>query len=115
MADSDQNKLYVGGISRGTTEDALKAHFVKYGAVVAAVVAKDRETGNPRGFGFVSLEDSSAVDRALGDTHCILERMVCAKTLIFFLVMQGVSGQLACTLAKPVSPFHSCFTRLRVG
>ncbi|KAI8550119.1 hypothetical protein RHMOL_Rhmol06G0079700 [Rhododendron molle] len=76
MADSDQNKLYVGGISKGTTEDALKAHFLKYGAVVAAVVAKDRETGNPRGFGFVSLEDSSAVERALGDTHCILERMV---------------------------------------
>lgn len=114
MADSDQNKLYVGGISRGTTEDALKAHFVKYGAVVAAVVAKDRETGNPRGFGFVSLEDSSAVDRALGDTHCILERMVCAKTLIFF----GNAGCLrpACVRpAEPFSPFHSCFTRLRVG
>lgn len=74
--DSDQNKLFVGGISRETTEDTLKAHFVKYGAVVKAVVAKDRDTGNPRGFGFVSLDDSSAVDQALRDTHFILDRMV---------------------------------------
>ncbi|OIT29822.1 PREDICTED: RNA-binding protein 1 [Nicotiana attenuata] len=82
MEDLDKNKLFCGGIPRETTEQMLKEHFSKYGTVVSSVIAKDRETGRPRGFAFVSFSDSSAVDKALQDTHEILGRMVEVKKAI---------------------------------
>ncbi|XP_059631169.1 heterogeneous nuclear ribonucleoprotein 1-like [Cornus florida] len=79
MVESDQNKLFVGGISRETTADTLTDHFGKYGVVVCSEIRKDRNTRVPRGFGFVSFSDASAVDKALQDTHVILERTVEVK------------------------------------
>lgn len=90
MEDAEKNKLFVGGISWETTEDILKDHFGKYGTVFGSVIAVDRFTGNPRGFAFVSLTESSAVDRALQDSHQILGRTVCllyystARLLLLF-------------------------------
>ncbi|GFY85974.1 RNA-binding protein 1 [Actinidia rufa] len=82
MADHDESKLFVGGISRETSQDTLRNHFGKYGAVVDSVIARDRTTGSHRGFGFVSFSDSSAVERALQDSHVILERTVEVKKAI---------------------------------
>ena len=78
MEDCDQGKIFVGGISWETTEDMLKDHFRSYGNVVGSVIAKDRMTGNPRGFAFVSFSDASALNKVLADTHTILARMVCS-------------------------------------
>ncbi|XP_031123791.1 heterogeneous nuclear ribonucleoprotein 1-like isoform X1 [Ipomoea triloba] len=82
MDDSDRNKLFLGGVSWETTDDTLRHHFSKYGTVVSSVIAKDRNTGNPRGFAFVSFSDPSAVDTALQDTHEILGRTVEVKRAI---------------------------------
>lgn len=82
MQDSDRSKLFVGGVSRQTTDETLREHFSKYGTVVSAVIAKDGITGNPRGFAFVSFTEPSAVDNALRDAHEILGRMVCPHNLI---------------------------------
>uniref|UniRef100_A0A5B7BKL7 RRM domain-containing protein n=1 Tax=Davidia involucrata TaxID=16924 RepID=A0A5B7BKL7_DAVIN len=82
MVDSDRSKLFVGGISRETSEDTLREHFSKYGDVVASVIAKDRYTGSPRGFAFVSFSDPSAFQKALQDSHVILERTVDVKEAI---------------------------------
>ncbi len=43
-------KLYVGGISYGTTEDALKARFGQAGAVESASIIMDKMTGRSKGF-----------------------------------------------------------------
>lgn len=80
--ESEQGKLFVGGISRETSEDILKEHFSRYGIVLGSVVAKDRCTKNPRGFGFVWFSDSSSADKALQDTHVILGRTVEVKKAI---------------------------------
>ncbi|KAH7523763.1 hypothetical protein FEM48_Zijuj06G0046600 [Ziziphus jujuba var. spinosa] len=80
--DRDQAKLFVGGISRDTSEDTLKDHFDKYGAVMGSVVAKDKTTKNPRGFGFVWFSDPSSADKALTDTHVIGGRTVEVKKAI---------------------------------
>ncbi|KAI4337085.1 hypothetical protein L6164_015539 [Bauhinia variegata] len=80
--DSDQAKLFVGGISRETTEDILKDHFAKYGSVLGSMISLDRSTRNPRGFGFVRFSDLSAADKALQDTHVILGRTVEVKKAI---------------------------------
>ncbi|CAA0833191.1 Unknown protein [Striga hermonthica] len=82
MDDADRNKLFVGGISWETTEDVLNEHFYKYGVVSGSVIAKDRVSGQPRGFAFVTFSDSSAVDRALQDSHQILSRTVEVKRAI---------------------------------
>lgn len=82
--DRDQAKLFVGGISRETSEATLKDHFDKYGSVLGSVVAIDRSTKNPRGFGFVWFSDPSSAVKALTDKHVIGGRTV--SFLITFLL-----------------------------
>ena len=58
-------KLFVGNLSWGTTNDELRAAFETYGEVQDAVVITDRETGRSRGFGFVTLTDEDAAEKAI--------------------------------------------------
>jgi hypothetical protein len=58
-------KLFVGGLSWGTTDDGLHQAFERFGEIVEAKVITDRETGRSRGFGFVSFtNDESAINAA---------------------------------------------------
>ena len=74
--DSDQGKLFIGGISWETTEEKLKEYFENYGDVVQTVVMRDKTTGRPRGFGFVVFANPSIFDRVLQDKHTIDARTV---------------------------------------
>ncbi|GMH16478.1 hypothetical protein Nepgr_018319 [Nepenthes gracilis] len=82
MVDFELGKLFVGGISWETNEDILKDHFAQYGNVLSSVIAKDRITGSPRGFGFVTFSDPFSAGRALDDRHVILGRTVEVKKAI---------------------------------
>lgn len=53
-------KLYVGNMSFNTTESSLEALFSNYGAVQEVAIVTDRDTGRPRGFGFITMEDEGA-------------------------------------------------------
>jgi len=53
-------KLYVGNLSYQTTEAELRTMFEPHGPVTSAKLATDRETGKPRGFGFVEMNDEGA-------------------------------------------------------
>ena len=53
-------KLYVGNLPFTATEDALRQLFARHGTVHSVAVIMDRETGRPRGFGFVEMDDSTA-------------------------------------------------------
>lgn len=77
--DSDQGKLFIGGISWETTEDKLKDYFSNYGEVMQTVVMRDKLSGKPRGFGFVVFADPNVLDRVLQDRHVIDGRTVEAK------------------------------------
>ncbi|KAL8139609.1 hypothetical protein V2J09_005630 [Rumex salicifolius] len=77
--DSDQGKLFIGGISWETTEDKLKDYFGQFGEVMQAVIMRDKVTGRPRGFGFVVFSDPSSVDAVLLEKHTIDGRTVEAK------------------------------------
>lgn len=46
-------KLYVGNLSFSTSEQRLREIFSEHGEVASATLVMDRETGRPRGFGFV--------------------------------------------------------------
>lgn len=61
-------KLYVGNMSYSTTEDSLRAAFGEFGAVEEVAIITDRDTGRPRGFGFVTMandEEAKAAIQAL--------------------------------------------------
>ncbi len=58
-------KLFVGGLSWGTTDDTLREAFSRFGNVADAKVITDRETGRSRGFGFVSFDDDGAATEAV--------------------------------------------------
>nr|GLL43556.1 heterogeneous nuclear ribonucleoprotein 1-like [Ipomoea trifida] len=77
--DSDQGKLFIGGISWETDEDKLKDYFQHYGEVIQTVVMRDKVSGKPRGFGFVVFADPSVLDAVLQDRHTIDGRTVEAK------------------------------------
>ncbi|WP_018123270.1 RNA recognition motif domain-containing protein [Desulfovibrio oxyclinae] len=53
-------KLYVGNLPWSMTEDEVRAAFQTYGEVNSVNLIEDRETGRPRGFGFVEMGDADA-------------------------------------------------------
>jgi RNA recognition motif-containing protein len=60
-------KVFVGGISWGTTEDGLRGAFERFGEIISATVVTDRDTGRSRGFGFVEFTEASAADQAIAE------------------------------------------------
>jgi RNA recognition motif-containing protein len=58
-------KIYVGNLSFNTTEDQLRQLFEAHGPVSSATLVTDRDTGRPRGFGFVEMNDSAHAQAAI--------------------------------------------------
>jgi len=54
--------LYVGNLSWTTGEDEVRTAFEAYGEVTSVKLIEDRETGRPRGFGFVEMDDAGALE-----------------------------------------------------
>jgi RNA recognition motif-containing protein len=57
--------IYVGNIPFSAREDELEELFAEHGTVTSVKVITDRETGRPRGFAFVEMEDDAAADNAI--------------------------------------------------
>ena len=53
-------KLYVGNLPFTATEDAVRNLFASHGAVETLSLINDRDTGRPRGFGFVEMSSADA-------------------------------------------------------
>jgi RNA recognition motif-containing protein len=58
-------KLYVGNLAFSATEDSVRELFAQYGEVHSVTLITDRETGRPRGFGFVEMEGADEAMKAL--------------------------------------------------
>ncbi|MCB9846265.1 MAG: RNA-binding protein [Phycisphaeraceae bacterium] len=58
-------KLYVGNLSFDTSEQQLRELFSPHGEVTSAALVMDRETGRPRGFGFVEFADAASGQAAI--------------------------------------------------
>jgi RNA recognition motif-containing protein len=58
-------RLYVGNLSKSTTQDELTALFTQAGQVTATEVIKERRTGESKGFAFVSMSTQSEADQAI--------------------------------------------------
>jgi RNA recognition motif-containing protein len=53
-------KIYVGNLPYSATEDEIRGLFASYGQVDSVSLVTDRETGRPRGFGFVEMSSGAA-------------------------------------------------------
>jgi RNA recognition motif-containing protein len=57
--------IFVGNLPYQTTEDELQSAFGAYGAVDRVSIVRDRDTGQPRGFAFVEMPNSSEAEKAI--------------------------------------------------
>jgi cold-inducible RNA-binding protein len=55
-------KIYVGNLPFSATEEEVSQLFGQYGQVHSVALITDRESGRPRGFGFVEMDDSEALE-----------------------------------------------------
>lgn len=58
-------KLYVGNLSFNTSEAQLRDLFAQHGEVASASLVMDRDTGRPRGFGFVEFNNDEHAKAAM--------------------------------------------------
>lgn len=79
---ASSGKIFIGGLAKDTTYATFNKHFGKYGEITDSVIMKDRFTGQPRGFGFITYADPSVVDKVIEDTHIINGKQVEIKRTI---------------------------------
>jgi RNA recognition motif-containing protein len=58
-------KLYVGNLAKSTTEDELKTLFTQAGSVALVEVIKDRDSGQSKGFAFITMNDQAEAEGAI--------------------------------------------------
>ncbi|KAF9733200.1 RNA recognition domain-containing protein [Paraphaeosphaeria minitans] len=73
------SKIFVGGVSQEATEEDFKNFFKQFGRVVDATLMMDKDTGRPRGFGFVTFDGDAAVDACLQGPLQILGKPIEVK------------------------------------
>ena len=59
-------RIYVGNLPFNATEETVRELFSHYGTVDSVNLITDRETGRPRGFGFVEMATPESAQEALG-------------------------------------------------
>ena len=62
-------QIYVGNLAYTTTDQELRQVFEVYGVVARVQIPQDRETGRPRGFGFVEMPNPTEAQAAIEDLN----------------------------------------------
>ena len=57
--------IFVGNLDFAATESSIRTLFETHGKVDRVSLVTDRDTGRPRGFAFVEMNDSAEADRAI--------------------------------------------------
>ncbi|KAL7258512.1 hypothetical protein ACSBR1_004611 [Camellia fascicularis] len=76
------SKLCIVLLGWCVSADQFTKYFGKYGEITDSVIMKDRHTGRPRGFGFITYADPSVVDTVIAETHVINDKQVEIKRTI---------------------------------
>jgi RNA recognition motif-containing protein len=63
------NRLYVGNLSFNTTTDTVREVFSQMGQVTDVHLVMDRDTGRPRGFGFVTMSTDAEAQKAIQEIN----------------------------------------------
>ncbi len=62
LKDNSMKQIYVGNLPYRSSEEEVRELFAQFGEVNSVKLITDRETGRPRGFGFVEMDDQSALE-----------------------------------------------------
>ncbi|XP_036447521.1 RNA-binding protein 38 [Colossoma macropomum] len=73
VKDTTFTKIFVGGLPYHTTDASLRKYFETFGDIDEAVVITDRQTGKSRGYGFVTMIEKAAAERACKDPNPIID------------------------------------------
>jgi RNA recognition motif-containing protein len=60
-----ETRIYVGNLAKSTTDDELKTLFAQAGTVTAVEVVKERDTGQSKGFAFVTMPEQVEAEKAI--------------------------------------------------
>lgn len=63
---------------------SFSKYFGKYGEITDSVIMRDKYSGHPRGFGFVTYADPSVVDKVIQETHILNGKQVSAISIYLF-------------------------------
>ena len=58
-------KVYVGNLSKSTTQEELNTLFAQAGKVTAVDVIRDRKSGESKGFAFITMSVQNEADKAV--------------------------------------------------
>jgi len=58
-------KIYIGNLTFDSTEQSVRSLFEPYGTVDRVNIVTDRDTGQPRGFGFVEMPNDAEAEKAM--------------------------------------------------
>lgn len=76
------NKIFVGGLSWETNATSLRNYFSQFDEVEDVIIMSDHKTGQPRGFGFVTMANTSAVNTIISMQHVIDKKEVDVKKAV---------------------------------
>lgn len=62
-------KIYVGNLAEQTTETEIREAFSAYGQVSRVAIMTDKQSGLPRGFGFVEMKQAEEGESAIAELH----------------------------------------------
>ncbi|KAK3087356.1 hypothetical protein FSP39_005009 [Pinctada imbricata] len=113
--DTTFTKIFVGGLPYHTTDKSLREFFDKFGDIEEAVVITDRQTGKSRGYGFVTMANREAAERACKDPNPIIDGRKANVNLAYLgakprgipLAVKGVPGILPGQFGYPQYIFPS--------
>jgi cold-inducible RNA-binding protein len=63
------NRLYVGNLSFNSTAESVRAAFSEVGEVTDVHIVMDRDSGRPRGFGFVTMGSEQEASAAIAQLN----------------------------------------------
>ncbi|KAM4563484.1 RNA-binding protein 38 [Odontesthes bonariensis] len=110
--DTTYTKIFVGGLPYHTSDASLRKYFETFGDIDEAVVITDKQTGKSRGYGFVTMVDRGAAERACKDANPIIDGRK-ANVNLAYLGAKPRSSQT--TVSVGVQQVHPTWAQRQYG